>query len=400
LRRECAFEHKAGMTVSAVLAPDRPSAARWATSALFLANGFGIGVWATQIPRLKTDLALSDGELSLALLSFALGAIILMPLTGWATAHLGSRRTSILTSLAFAAFLVLPGLAASLPWLVAAALVAGGASGAMDVAMNTHATATERAWGAAIMSSFHGFFSLGGLLGAGAGAALIGGGASVADALLAGGAGAGILTLAALRSLRLAFEAAEGGHGFAWPRRAVLGIGILTFLAMVMEGAVADWSGVYLRDGIGASLTFAPAGFAAFSLAMTLCRFAGDGVVRRLGRTRTLVLGGLVAAIGFALAVGTTSALVTALGFGLVGLGLANAVPVFFSAGSEAGGVAPSVGVAMVATLGYAGFLLGPPAIGFYADWMGLRAALALLVLSALSIALFAKAAGPGKDRR
>ena len=114
----------------------------------------------------------------------------------------------------------------------------------MDVAMNTHATATERAWGAAIMSSFHGFFSLGGLLGAGAGAALIGGGASVAGALLAGGAGAGIPTLAALRSLRLAFEAAEGGHGFAWPRRAVLGIGILTFLAMVMEGAVADWSGV------------------------------------------------------------------------------------------------------------------------------------------------------------
>ena len=279
-----------------------------------------------------------------------------MPLTGWATAHLGSRRTSILTSLAFAAFLVLPGLAASLPWLVAGALVAGGASGAMDVAMNTHATATERAWGAAIMSSFHGFFSLGGLLGAGAGAALIGGGASVAGALLAGGAGAGILTLAALRSLRLAFEAAEGGHGFAWPRRAVLGIGILTFLAMVMEGAVADWSGVYLRDGIGASLTFAPAGFAAFSLAMTLCRFAGDGVAparahphprpRRVGRRAR-----------FALVVGTTSALVTALGFGLVGLGLANAVPVFFSAGSEAGGVAPSVGVAMVATLGYAGFL-------------------------------------------
>lgn len=388
------------MAGSVAHASHPPSAARRATSALFLANGFGIGVWATQIPRLKADLGLSDGELGLVLLFFALGAIILMPPTGWATALLGSRRASILTSLAFAAFLVLPGLAPSLPWLLAAALAAGGSSGAMDVAMNTHATATERAWGAAIMSSFHGFFSLGGLLGAGAGAGLIDAGASIPGSLLAGGAGAGILALAALRSLRLASETAEGGHGLAWPSRAVLGIGILTFLSMVMEGAVTDWSAVYLRDGIGVPLTFAPAGFAAFSLAMTLCRFAGDRAVRRLGRTRTLVAGGLVAAVGFALAVGTPSASVTAIGFGLVGLGLANAVPVFFSAGSEAGGVAPGVGIAMVATLGYAGFLLGPPAIGFGADWMGLRAALAMLVLGALSIAIFAKAAGPGQGRR
>jgi MFS family permease len=375
----------------------RPIAVRTATGVLFFALGIGFGVWATQIPRLKANLGLSDGALSVALLSFALGAILLMPVTGWVTARLGSRIATIVSSVAFGATMGLLGLAPSLSWLVAATLVAGAASGAMDVAMNTHATATERAWGAPIMSSFHGFFSLGGLLGAAAGGGLIALDLSAAAAMGVAGLVAALLALSAAPFLRLEGEGPEGGHAFAWPTRAVLGIGMLTFLCLMMEGAVADWSAVYLRDVVGASLVSAGLGYAAFSLAMMVCRFAGDGIVRRFGRVRVVGIGGGLAALGFILVVATPWPFVTALGFGLVGLGLANLVPVLFSAAGDAGGMTPGVGVAMAATVGYAGFMLGPPVIGLTAEVMGLRAALALLAIGAACTVVFARAAD---DRR
>jgi MFS family permease len=375
--------------------PTRPVAARWATNDLFFVCGVGYGVWATQIPRFKANLELSDGSLSLALLSFALGAILMMPLTGWATARIGSRPASIAGGLTFALGLALIGFAPDLPWLIALALIAGGASGALDVSMNTHATATEREWGSAIMSSFHGFFSLGGLVGAVTGGFLIKAGLSVSSTLLVTGVAAALLVLAAGPFVRLKSESLEGGHAFAWPTRAVLGIGILTFLCMIIEGAVADWSAVYLREWTGAAPEVAGSGYAAFSLAMMVCRFAGDRIVRRFGRVRVVGIGGALAGIGLVMAIGTSSPLLTALGFGLVGLGLANTVPVLFSAAGETGGTTPGVGVAMAASLGYAGFLLGPPAIGITADAVGLRGALTMLVAGALCIALFARAAAP-----
>jgi MFS family permease len=383
------------MDASAAKTLARPVAARWAVNTLFLVCGIGYGVWATQIPRIKENLNLTEGQLSIALLFFALGAILVMPLTGWATARLGSRPAAIAGSLAFAVALGLIGFAPDLPWLIVLAMFAGATSGAMDVSMNTHGTAVERVWGAAIMSSFHGFFSLGGFAGAAAGGLLIKAGLSVAGVLLASGIVSAVLVFAAIPFLRFDGETVEGGHGFAWPTTAVLGIGALAFLAFMMEGAVADWSGVYLREGTGASFAVAGAGYGAFSFAMMACRFAGDGIVRRFGRVPVVAVGGALAALGFLLSVATPSPVLAAIGFGLVGLGLANAAPVFFSAAGETSGLTPGVGVAMAATMGYAGFLLGPPLIGLTAGFIGLRSALALLAVGALCIALFAKAAVP-----
>src|SRR5918995_3159361 len=147
--------------------------ARVAASAIFFGNGFGIGTWAAQLPRFKVALGLSDGQLSLGLLAFSLGAVALMPVIGWAVAVVGSRTMSLIAAFSFAAALLLPGLAPSLPLFVAASLVAGACNGTMDVAMNTNATVVERAWGSASMSSFHAFFSLGGLAGAAASGLLI-----------------------------------------------------------------------------------------------------------------------------------------------------------------------------------------------------------------------------------
>jgi fucose permease len=372
--------------------------ARIAASTFFFGNGFAIGTWAAQLPRFKAALGLSDSQLSVALLAFSLGAVALMPVIGGVAARVGSRTTTIAGSLAFALSVILIGQASSLPFLVTACLFAGASNGAMDIAMNTNATTVEKAWGEAIMSSFHAFFSLGGLAGAAASGLLISAGIGIGPTLLLSGLGMGGLFVgAAFRTLEDQ-EQAEHGHALAWPRGAILLLAVLAMFCFIVEGAMVDWSAIYLQFVVGTSPEAAVTGFAAFSLAMTICRFMGDFAVRRLGRVRTLQLGGLLAAFGLILAMLLPQHLPATIGFALIGIGLANAVPVLFSTAGQSKHVPPSVGVASVATLGYGGLLMGPPLIGFGGDLVGLRAMLALLAAFALVTALLsARALHPSK---
>jgi len=367
--------------------------ARLAASALFFGNGFGIGTWAAQLPRFKESLGLSDGQLSLGLLAFSLGAVALMPLIGWAVALVGSRTMTLVAAFSFAATLILPGLAPNLTLFVAAALLAGACNGTMDVSMNTNATVVEKAWGAAIMSSFHAFFSLGGLVGAGASGLLIAMGAGIVTTLLISCLGMGLVFLAAAFWTLEETERSTEGHGFAWPRGSVFLLAVLAMVCFMLEGAILDWSAIYLQTIAGASLETAVTGFAAFSLTMTVCRFTGDFVVRHLGRTRTLQLGALVSALGLALAMILPHPLPASIGFALVGIGLANTVPVLFSTAGQMKDFPPSMGVAMVATLGYGGLLLGPPLIGFGGEIFGLRAMLGLLIGFAFVIIILSQRA-------
>ncbi len=351
----------------------RPSRARVATSQVFLANGIGIGAWAASIPGIKASLDLSGTALGFGLLMLAAGAMAAMPLAGW----LGAKRGG-LTAWAgglFAASLLLPAAAPGYLALLPALFVLGAANGALDVLMNAGAARVEAAWGRAIMSSFHACWSLGGLLGAGITAVAVHFGAGV---LPFAAATVAALVAGAAR-LGLQDSAAADAGGFAWPTRAAAGIGALCFLAFMTEGAVADWSGVFLRAA-GATAAGAAAGFAGFSAAMVMGRLFGDRLVRRLGPALVLRAGAVLAAAGFGLAVLWPAA--GAAGFALVGLGVANMAPLMFSAAGRTG-TAASTGVAAVATLGYAGLLLGPPVIGAASDIVGLRWALVLLIASA-----------------
>jgi MFS family permease len=354
--------------------------ARAAASALFFGNGFGIGTWAAQLPRFKVALGLSDGQLSLGLLAFSLGAVALMPVIGWAVAVVGSRTMTLIAAFSFAAALLLPGFAPSLGFFVVASLVAGACNGTMDIAMNTNATVVEKAWGSAIMSSFHAFFSLGGLAGAAVSGLLISLDVGIAPTLLLSCSGMGLLFLLAAFWTMGEKDMTTEGHGFAWPRGAVILLAVLAMFCFIVEGAIVDWSAIYLQTVAGASLEAAVTGFAAFSLAMTICRFMGDFVVRHLGRVRTIQLGGLLSAFGLALAMLLPHPVPASIGFALVGVGLANTVPVLFSTAGQMDGIPPSMGVAMVATLGYGGLLLGPPLIGFGGELLSLRAMLGLLI--------------------
>jgi fucose permease len=362
--------------------------ARRAVTIVFLVNGAGMGLWAGHIPIVKERLDLSAGALGVALLAMALGAMLAMPLTGWLTSRFGSRPCVIGAGAAYGLLLAGPVLAPSWPTLILATLLLGAANGATDVAMNTQAAAVQRGWGHAIMSAFHAFFSLGGLAGAGLAAALLALGddprlhMSIMALILAG------IVLALGGTLHR--DEPEGGGAFALPRGAALALGILALLAILAEGAMLDWSGVYLLNVLGAGPSLAAMGYGTFSAAMTIGRLTGDRFVRWAGERRALILSGLLAALGLALSLLAPDPLLAIPGFALAGLGLANMVPVLFSAGSHIPGVAPGVGVAMVATMGYAGGLIGPALIGFAAEATTLGAALWLLVLSCLIVALAA----------
>ena len=358
---------------------------------MFWASGSSMGVWASQIPRIKLALGLTDAGLATVVLSFAVGAILTMPLTGALITRLGGVRAIVVTGLAGAVALALLGAAASYEALLAATLFTGVAMGGLDVSMNTQATVIERVWDSPIMSGIHGWFSLGGLCGAAAGSALIAAAVPFRTVLSLDAVMALLATALAAPWLGVAGQPTGGAGGFALPHRAVVGIGMLCLLAFMIEGAVWDWTGVYMHDVAGAPLSLAAAGFAGFSFSMAATRFVGDRFTRRFGPVRVLAGGAGLAGAGIALACAIPNPVAVTAGLTLTGLGQANVVPLLFSAAGRVRGVAPGAGVAMAATLGYGAFLMGPPAIGYLADAVGLRLALLLLVAAALAIAAGAR---------
>ncbi len=360
------------------------SGARLGTTLVFLVLGLGTGAWAASLPFFQARLGVSDGALSLALLAFAAGAVMSMPAAGLLAPRLSTGRAMRGLALAFAVGLLPLPLAGGLASLAALSFLVGAAMGATDVAMNAHASHVEARHGTPIMSSFHAAFSAGGLLGAGMGAGIawLGG----AEGWIMAAAGAlGLILLVVAWPMTGAGETAEGGAGFVLPGRAALVLGAGAAASMVCEGAMADWSAVYLTNVALASPALAAGGYAAFSAAMVVGRLAGDRVVAALGPAVVAGAGGALAALGFALSAAVPGLAVV--GAGLIGLGLSNVVPVLFSAAGRLG-PSPATGIAMVATAGYAGFLLGPPVIGGVASVTGLRAAFWMLAALAAAVAL------------
>lgn len=356
--------------------------ARVAVSLIFFINGFTFASWVPHIPTVQTRLEMSASVLGLALLAVAAGSLVSMPLTGAWVLRWGSRRVTLVGSLLFCALVALPVRAPTLPWLVLALAGLGASNGAMDVAMNAHAVAVERRLGRPVMSSFHALYSLGGLVGSGGSILWLSWGYTP-SVHMAGAAGLGaVLVLGAARFLLPDAEEERGsGHAFALPRGPLLTLGLLTFMGLMVEGAMADWSAVYLRHSIGAEVGLAGAGFAMFSLAMATGRFLGDGLTRRFGPPVLVSVGASLAACGLGGALLLHHPVAAMVGFGCVGLGLSNVIPVLFSAAGRMPGVSSGVGIAAVSTTGYGGFLVGPPLVGFLAERTGLPAALGMLVL-------------------
>jgi MFS family permease len=373
----------------AAVAFARPRAARLAVAAVFLVNGTAMANWFARIPDVKQQLVLSDGALGFALVCAAVGALIGQPTAGWLIGRLGSRRVTTLCAIGFSLVSGLPGVAPSLPALMLALLIYGALNGSLDVAMNAQAAIVERQYARPIMASFHGLWSVGGLLGAAIGGLFAARGISLSSHLLGVSACTLVAMLIATRWLVPDGPAPRGdGPLFALPPRALLPLGVIAFCVLFCEGAIADWGAVYMRDGLGSTPDLAATGFAVFSLLMAAGRLSGDWLTLRLGPARLVAGGGVLVTAGISLALLGGSPLLAIIGFGLVGAGVACSFPIVLSAAAVTPGIVPSAAIAAIATAGYSGFLVGPPLIGTLATVLSLRGALGTLALVGVLMAV------------
>lgn len=370
---------------------------------MFLVNGFITGSWAPKIPAFAQRHGLSESQLGFVILAFGVGSLCAMPLMGAWVAREGSQRIVRMLSVA-TAFTLLPiTLAPNVALAAGAAFAIGAALGGMDVTMNANAVAVERAMGRAIMSSCHGFWSLGGLLGAASGGFAI-------EHL-------GVLTHAVAVTLvccvgvvalwprvfddRAAAQAdasttAKPDDAGLPPQHRKLPLtplpwllGLMALFAMTPEGTVLDWGALYLRKELAATVTESGFAFGAFSATMAMMRFAGDTVRDRLGAVLTLRVSALTGCVGLALAAWAPTPALAVAGFAITGVGLANVVPIVFSAAGNLPGLAPGIGLSVVTFMGYAGVLFAPTTLGFVAEAVGFAAifmAMPLLLLVVLAL--------------
>jgi fucose permease len=367
---------------------------RWATTGVFVVNGAAIGTWVAQIPWIQERFDLSKSTMGLVITGMAIAVILAFPIAGQAIVRHGSERIVWLGGIATALAVTLPVLAPHPAAVAAALFVLGGSSATQDVAMNSHGVKVEHDLGKPIMSSLHAGWAFGGM--AGAGLAALFHALDLDPRIAVPIASVLLLALLVATASRIGHgSAAEGDDApsFALPSRGVVLLAILCLLVMVTEGAMADWGGLYLRQDLGTSAALAALAYSFFTAGMTVGRIVGDAVNHRIGPVALLRWGALLTGIplGAMLLIGQPAAALV--GLFLVGLGVANGVPLMFSAAGRQPDTPPGPGIAAVSSMGSLGFLAGPPVIGFLADAISLPWALASLILGAVVVFALAQRA-------
>ena len=355
---------------------------------VFAINSFMFGNWAARIPDVKERLQLSEGQLGIALLGLSIGAMISMPFMGWLLSKRGAGQLSFVFVVLYCLAMVPPVMADSLFWLTCFLALVGLTNGATDIAMNAAAAAIEKSHNIAIMSTSHGMWSMGSMVGAGIGGYIAQNEINHPLHMMVAAGLMLILSSSLYPVLSKIKDNHEAGKAFLLPKGPILGLALITFCILIAEGAIADWSAVFIKNAASGSKMQAGLGYAGFSLAMTLGRFYGDNVIPKYGKNKILKACGGIATIGLAVAVFISSPLPAIVGFTIAGFGFSLMIPVLFSAAATMKGIAPGTGIAMVATVGYAGFLIGPPAIGFIAENANLNYGLGFIVLMTLTALL------------
>ncbi|WP_419993214.1 MFS transporter [Streptomyces boninensis] len=360
----------------------------------FALDGFIFAGWVVRIPAIKEQTGASSSALGLALLGVSVGAVVTMMLTGRLCRRFGSHPVTVVCGVLLSLSVALPPLTHSATALGAVLLVFGAAYGGINVAFNSAAVDLVAALRRPIMPSFHAAFSLGGMVGAGLGGLIAGSlsptrhllGLTVIGLLVTAVAGRALLRLAPPTRPADRRDTEKAPRRLdSRTRRLVMVFGLIALCTAFGEGALADWGALHLEQDLNAHPGLAAAGYSCFALAMTIGRLSGTTLLERLGQTPILVAGGITAATGMLIGALVPSLWAALIGFAITGLGLANLFPV---AVERAGALAGPSGVATASTLGYGGMLLGPPAIGFMADWFTLPVALTSVALLAAVAAL------------
>ncbi|MCI4591914.1 MFS transporter [Sphingobium sp. BYY-5] len=359
-----------------------------ATRLANIVAGYTISAWAPLIPHVQAQIGLNTGQLGLALLALGAGSMTTMPIAGGLVGRTGCRR--LFAGAGYAIVLILPLLAIvrSAAALAVTLFALGVALGLFSCARNLHAIYTERALDRRLMSGFHGFYSVGCILGAGTMSLLMGAGVAPSLAILT--VAFAIMVAVTLSAPRITDERSTSGPAYARPRGVVLTIGILCFIAFMAEGSVLDWSALLLSGHFRLDAARAGLGYVAFASTMTAGRLLGDRLVRRFGDRLMLTFGPLIAALGFVATALPLHWTLTVGGFALVGAGLANVVPLLYSAVGRQTIMPQNLALTAAGSIGFAGVLTGPAAIGFVAQWTSLSTAFLILAMLTTIVARYA----------
>jgi len=362
---------------------------RVALGSFFFFVGLCFSSWAARIPDIQAKFDLSEGQLGTLLLFLPLGSLIGLPIAGWAVHQFGSRIVIMVGAISYAVTLPLIGLASATWMLVLILILYGMLGNTMNISLNTQALNLEDQMGKSILASFHGLWSMAGFTGAGLGALMIFLGLSPAAHFAVVAVISFIMILSAQRFIvKEKATASDGGLILKKPDALLLRISLIAFLGMMCEGCMFDWSGVYFKKVVMADTSLIALGYVAFMGAMALGRFITDKIAAKFTKVAVIQISGILIFLGLILSVVFPTVTVATFGFLLVGFGVASIVPLSYSIAGRSKLYSPSVALALVSTISFFGFLLGPPLIGFIADLFNLKTSFLMIAVSALGITL------------
>jgi len=362
---------------------------RAAVGSLFFIQGLSFASWASRIPTIQQKLELNETQLGFVLLALPVGLLTSLPISGFLVSKLGSRKIVLIASVAYSIFLISIGLTTNITQIMAALFFFGLVGNMVNISVNTQAVGVEAIYKRPIMASFHGLWSLAGFTGAAIGTFMIARNIIPFYHFLSAAIIAIIvLAISARYTLQEDHNSENKSKIFVIPDKSLLFLGLITFSGMICEGAMFDWSGIYFQKVVRPSKDWIGAGYTAFMLTMASGRFIADWFAHKFGLKATLQLSGTLIAAGLMLAVIFPSLATALTGFLLVGFGVSSVVPLVYSSAGRSKAMSPGVAIAAVSTIGFFGFLLGPPLIGFIAGIINLRASFTLIAVMGLSVAV------------
>lgn len=354
---------------------------RWSIGSYFFIAGITFASWASRIPNIKEKLQLNDAELGGILFALPAGSMVSLPISGWLVAKLGSRTVMLIAAIIYPLLLLLLGSASTTFILTILLFFFGLLGNMMNISVNTQAVAVEELYGRSIMASFHGIWSMAGFTGAAVGTLMISLGF---DPLKHFSVIAAVMILLAIfmKFGRMPKDAVVGNQPlFVKPDIVLLKLGLISFCCMAAEGTMFDWSGIYFQKIVEAPAGLVTLGYSAFMGTMALGRFLGDGLVLRFGRKEILQGSGILIATGLLIAVFIPTLVFATIGFLLVGFGVSSVVPIVYSQAGKSEKMSPGMALAAVSSIGFFGFFIGPPLIGFIAEAFGLQWSFGIIAL-------------------
>lgn len=358
-----------------------PRIHRWSIGTYFFTAGIIFASWASRIPDFKVALQLNDAALGAILFALPAGSLVSLPISGWLVAKWGSRNVLLLAAIAYPIILALIGITDTALFLTSLLFFFGLFGNMMNISVNTQAVAVEGLYGRSIMASFHGIWSLAGFTGAAVGTLMIGMGFDPTQHFLC--ITILMITLALLMKFgRMPKDAVTGDQPlFVMPDQKLLKLGLIAFCCMAAEGTMFDWSGIYFQKIVEAPKGLVTLGYAAFMGTMAMGRFFGDGLVLKFGRKELLQTSGITIAIGLLIAVFFPTLLMATIGFLLVGFGVSSVVPIVYSQAGKSEKMNAGMALAAVSSIGFLGFFIGPPLIGFIAEEFGLQLSFGIIAV-------------------